>query len=313
VNPLRSLRRAVPEPIKRLARRLTRDARLARALTPYLPELVCVDVGASYFPHAKWRLFLQSARTHWIAVEPNQDNLGYTKSWAWPSRISCRTTGLSREGGRQTLYVTNVDSGSSLLEPVVSESMSRRMLHLDYLFPVRTREIETVTLAQVLDGVDPGAPSFVKLDTQGTELSILSGAEQLIRSRRIMGIELEATLLAQPVMRGSGRFWQACQYLEDLGLELLQVHPIYGPTRFGVQRPRGVTYLNECDAVFAVRADIARTLSTEQRTGLLVFYLCNRLFEEALMLLADDGAVSTYLSGRGCDLQSLNKAIKALA
>jgi FkbM family methyltransferase len=298
--------------LKSFVRQLTPRAKLIRNLSPYLADTVCIDVGASYYPHARWYLFLESANIHWVAVEPNRENLAYINSWRWPSHVASCTTGLSKQGGTQTLYVTNVDSGSSLLEPVIPASMQRRVKNLDYFFPVQQRSIETLTLTDVVARQGGTAPVYVKLDTQGTELSILSGAEDLLRQRRIIGIEMEATLLAQPVMRGSGKFWEACQYLEGLGLELLVIHPIYGPSRRGAAKPRGLTFINECDAVFAIRQDIAAALPVEQRLSLLAFYLCNRLYEEGLELLAQDGAVKEYLVSRGCPVDSLVNAIEAM-
>ncbi len=309
MSALSALKQAVAGPVKRF----TRKARLARSLSPFLPEVTCVDVGASYYPHGKWRLFLESAHTRWIAVEPNEANIGYVETWAYPSRVSKCTTGLSGTGGRHTLYVTNVDSGSSLLEPVITASMARRMRNLDYFFPLRKVEIETLTLVDVLAVSPPGVPVFVKLDTQGTELSILSAARSLIETRHIVGVEMESTLQADPVMKGAGKFWQACRDLEELGLELLHVKPIYGPSRLGIRRPRGLTFMNECDAVFAVRQDIAAGLPVEHRTALFAFYLCNRLYEEALVMLDADRPVADFLAGRGCDLGALTSAIRAMA
>lgn len=306
---LQSVKRQVAGPAKEFLRRFSFGSRLAARLSPYLPTAVCIDVGASYYPHTRWRLFLDSPGTHWVAVEPNVQNLGYIKGWPWRSKVSTCTTGLSREGGARTLYVTNVDSGSSLLEPVIPASMTSRVRNLDYFFPVRPQSIQTLTLAQVIEAQVPEAPVFVKLDTQGAELSILMGAEPQLKSRRIVGIESELTMLADPIMKGAGKFWQACEYLEGLGFELLHVKPIYGPSRFGRQRPRGLTFLNECDAVFALRQDLARTLGVEHRLGLIAFYLCNHLFEEALAALQDDTEAATYLGRRGCDVEGLMAAV----
>ena len=63
--------------------------------------------------------------------------------------------------------MTNVDTGSSLLEPRIPESMARRVTNLDYFFPLRPQRIETLTLRSVIDAQPGGAPVFVKLDTQG--------------------------------------------------------------------------------------------------------------------------------------------------
>jgi len=308
---MQSIRGWVPKRLKNRLRSGTLQWRIAAALSPHVPGAVCVDVGASFYPHEKWLPFLQSPATSWVAVEPNAANLGYLDAWVWPCRVRACTIGLSRDGGEQTLYVTHVDTGSSLLPPHVPPSMQHRVTNLDYFFPVVERRIETATLVDVVRDEDGSAPVFVKLDTQGTELSILQGAHALLEGHRIAGIEMEATLLAQPLMRGSGRFWQACEYLEGLGYELLDVKPIRAVGRNG--RPaRGYrTYLNECDAVFALRPDVAAALPVQCRAGLLVFYVANLLYEEALSVLERDAQVATVLRERGCDIEALAALLRS--
>jgi FkbM family methyltransferase len=306
-----AVRRLIPQSAKNFLRQRTLPWRVSRLLSPYLPAAVCVDVGASYYPHGKWLQFLNAPSTQWLAVEPNEANIGYVKSWSWPCQVAACTTGLSREGGTQTLYVTNVDTGSSLLPPEITPSMKHRVTNLGYFFPVTERRIETLTLVQALAGLSATAPVFVKLDTQGTELSILQGAQPLFDARRIVGIEMESTLLAQPVMKGSGKFWQACEYLEQQGLELLHIKPIAAVARSGRMRVGCNTYLNECDAVFALRQDVAAGLSVEHRTSLLAFYLTNLFYEEALSLLERDAEVAGSLRMQSCSVDALVATLKA--
>ena len=199
----------LPSSLRTLLRKRKVSWRVAIALGKGLPKTLCVDVGASYYPHTKWLVFLNAPKTQWLAVEPNEANIGYVTSWEWPCHIEKCTTGLSREGGKQILYVTNTDTGSSLLPPEIPEGMRHRITNLDYFFPVKEREIETITLVQAVARHPVEIPIMVKLDTQGTELSILMGASQLFESKRIIGIEIESTLLATPLMKGSGMFWQA--------------------------------------------------------------------------------------------------------
>ncbi len=303
------LKRSIPTIAKRWLKQFSAESRLKALLSSHLPPVACVDVGASYYPHLRWNLLLASPQTQWVAVEPNVANLGYVDSWAWPSKIRSVHTGLSEHGGVQTLYVTNVDSGSSLLEPIVTPSMSHRVRDLSYFFPLRPVQIDTLTLASVFAMFDSLAPIFVKLDTQGTELSILRGAEPDLATRRVVGVELEATLLAEPVMRGAGKFWQACQYLEGHGFELLHIKPIPGPTRHGRSSRSGHTYLNECDAVFALRRDIAAGLSVDHRVALFAFYLTYRFFDEALSLMEGDDEVRGALTERGCDVRALTELV----
>lgn len=306
-----TVRRLVPQSFKNFLRQRTLPWRISRLLSPYLPVSVCVDVGASYFPHGKWFIFLNSPKTYWLAVEPNEENIDYVKSWSWPCQVSACTTGLSREGGGQILYVTNVDTGSSLLPPEITAPMKHRVTNLDYFFPVTERQIDTITLEQALVELPAMAPIFVKLDTQGTELSILKGAEPLFLGNRIVGIEMESTLLAQPMMKGSGKFWQACEFLEGKGFELLHLKPIPALGRSGKVRPGQNIYLNECDAVFALRQDIAVSLPLEFRTSLLAFYLANLFYEEALSVLERDADVADYLRKQGCPLDRLHSLLRA--
>jgi FkbM family methyltransferase len=307
-----ALRRAIPPSLKNFLRQRTTPWRLSALLSPYLPGATCIDVGASYYPHARWLMLLNAPQTHWLAVEPNSANLGYLASWAWPSKVSSCTTGLSEHGGPQTLYVTNVDTGSSLLMPEIGPSMQHRITNLDYFFPLRERKIETITLGDAQAALPQDLPVFVKLDTQGTELSILRGAQALFDARRIVGIELEATLQAQPVMKGAGSFWQACAFLEERGFELLHIKPIHAPSRSGPGRPRSLRFLNECDAVFAVRQDVARGLPVAHRAGLLAFYLTNDFHEEGACLLDADAELRAQLAGRGCPVDRLRAALKRL-
>lgn len=305
-----TIRRMIPLGLKKLLRQQTLMAQLSRKVSPFLPELICVDVGASYYPHVKWMIFLNAPRTKWLAVEPNSANLGYLKDWGWISEVSSCTTGLSQDGGVQTLYVTNVDSGSSLLPPIIPDAMKHRITNLDYYFPVTERKINTVTLLQAMHGLPKTAPVFVKLDTQGTELSILKGAEALFNSGAVVGIELESTLLAEPVMKGSAKFWEACQYLEARGFELLHIKPISGSSRgkrmWGARLNQ---YTHECDAIFALRRDVVAALSIEHRVGLLAFYLTNYFFEEVLSML-DDKDVIAYFCQQGCAVDSLKTYIR---
>ena len=128
-----------------------------------------------------------------------------------------------------------------------------------------------------------------------------------------VGLELEATLLAQPVMKGAGKFWEASRYLEAMGFELVHLKPISGPSRFGARVGRGNTYLNECDAVFSLRRDVVKGLSPQYRVALFAFYLCYRLYEESFSLLEDDRELATLLADRGCELKALSALIRRLA
>ena len=305
MSVVQAIRRLIPQSAKNRLRQRTLPWRLANLLSPALPPSVCVDVGASHYPHINWLIMLNAPETRWLAVEPNEENLYYVKSWAWKSAITTCTTGLSRDGGKQTLHITNVDTGSSLLPPEIPESMQHRVTNLSYFFPVTERVIDTLTLGQATKDLPADAPMFVKLDTQGTELSILEGGAELFAAHRIVGVELEATLLAQPLMKGSGKFWQVCQFMEERGFELLHVKLVQAVGPNGKEGRKRRRYLNECDAVFALRVDVAASLPVNYRAGLLAFYTTYALYDEALGLLQRDVELSEMLRKRGTDVSAL--------
>jgi hypothetical protein len=153
----------------------------------------------------------------------------------------------------------------------------------------------------------------VKLDTQGTELDIVLGAQAALAARRIVGIEMESTLHADPVMRGAGKFWQACRDLEALGFELLHVQPIEGGTRLGSSRTGGRRFLNECDALFALRRDVLAGMPVDHRLAALGFYATNAFYEEALALIEDDAEIVAALRHNGADLPALLALLRRYA
>src|SRR5689334_2795780 len=87
-------------------RSLAIKKRLNHFASKILPRLICVDVGASYYPHPPWELFRRSKSTSWVAVEPNSENTSYIENWSWPSSSHIESIGLSESGGGQSLYVT---------------------------------------------------------------------------------------------------------------------------------------------------------------------------------------------------------------
>jgi FkbM family methyltransferase len=285
--------------------------RLVRSIAKLLPETACVDIGASYYPHGPWEVFRASRSTLWIAVEPNPQNTKYLEDWHWPARTHLVPTGLSEHGGEQTLYVTNTDSGSSLLPPVINTDMEHRVFDRNYYFPVTEKRIATKSFDEALAEV-PGVEDralVIKLDTQGTELAILRGAKAALAAERVVGIETEATLLANPVMAGSGRFWEVCQFLEAKGFELLQLKPIEGGPSAPASKLDHRTYLNECDAVFALRRSLLAERPIEHQLAALGFYLSYHLYRETLALFDAIAGIDGVCAAAGVDAGEVRRLL----
>jgi len=278
-----------------------------------LPTTNCVDVGASYYPHTSWWLFLGSESSNWLAVEPNESNLSYLKNWPWKAKTHAVVAGLSELGGKEVLHITNIDSGSSLLEPVIPPSMKLRLGESGekYVFPVRKVEIDTRTLASVLEEVG-NYPTIVKLDTQGSELSILKAAINEKMSSKIVGIEIECSLLATPLYKGSPRLWEIALYLEGFGFELLGLDVL--PRNSTSKKVSNISkqLAVECDAVFSLRRDVVFGRCLEERAVLFGFYVTNNFHKEAIITLESDIELVVYLENRGLNVSKLVKTLKSV-
>ena len=90
MNPVRTLRHK----LGKVWRSFQAREQLIAAVSSALPKAVCVDVGASYFPHGAWEVLLRSPQTLWCAVEPNKQNLHYLQTWSYAAKPTPFTVGL---------------------------------------------------------------------------------------------------------------------------------------------------------------------------------------------------------------------------
>jgi len=86
---------------------------------------------------------------------------------------------------------------------------------------------------------------------------------------------------------------------------LLHIKPIYSPIKKRLLSRKYNTLINECDAVFSLRWDIASKMSVEFRVALLAFYITNLLYVEAKSVLHVDKDLTDFLKHRGCNVNKL--------
>jgi FkbM family methyltransferase len=275
-----------------------------------LPTTYSIDVGASYYPHPAFEVFRKSPNNIWAAIEPNEKNLFYLNDWKWPSKVISFKIGLSHLGGPQTLFVTNIDSGSSLLKPNITSNNLHRIKDKNYFFPYKEVNINTITLNDVFNKINfKQSPFVIKLDTQGTEFSILKGlSEDLIKNYAIC-VELENTLLLDPLMEGSTPFYEVLEFFQTKGFELVHLKPIQinAPS---INKAINTSYiLNECDAVFLLSNAATKTRSIDFQLSMLGAYVSYSLYGEAYDLAS---FIIQNLNTGDNNLKQLNNLIKIL-
>ena len=58
-------------------KRYRNKQKIIRSFSGHVPPVNIFDIGASYFPHMKWDIFINSNNTFWHAVDPIKKNLEY--------------------------------------------------------------------------------------------------------------------------------------------------------------------------------------------------------------------------------------------
>jgi FkbM family methyltransferase len=300
---------------KQLLRSLSRKNSLRHNIgietAKILPSISCIDVGASYYPHPAWEIFRRSGKTFWVAVEPNSQNLFYLKDWNWAAKVTSIESGLSEKGGSQTLYVTNIDSGSSLYEPVIEKNMEHRIPSTDYFFPLKKVQIETLTINDVVKKLESTTdPITIKIDTQGTEFSILRVLDEHVIKTRLICIELESTLLATPLMKGSSHFFEIQEFFQGHGFELVYFKPIPILSPEANKELQGASILNECDVVFLLRNDEIKKRDLNFQLTMVGCYISYSLYGEALILLKH---IQQSIDSNDSRYQQINNLIRQLS
>ena len=163
-------------------RRFSKKNRIIKKFSNILPPCLCIDIGASYFPHSNWKIFILSKNTTWLAVDPNVENINYINNWKYPSKIIAIGDALSKDGKDYNLNIASTDSGSSLLNIEINELHDYRIRKEDFL-PVKKKIIKTTKTEKIFQKFSDNQPILLKLDTQGSELEILDGIEDIKKKK----------------------------------------------------------------------------------------------------------------------------------
>lgn len=288
-----------------------RKAGLDFFLTEICSEIAFFDVGASYFFAESWSkiLYLKPGEVH--LADPNGETINYLSNLPKNLKINLIDKAISREGGEKVFYVTNVKSGSSLLEPDVNKIQSNDTSPeiKEYFFPLEQKKIRTISTSELL-GSSKMDKFFLKIDIQGYELELLKGCEEFLTSGQIKLIEVETSLLSQSFMKGSSSLKDVVSYMEPFGYKVLELKPVYRD--FIDQKGfRHKGNLNECDLVFVADLKFDKFKNLQTIESIFLGYLMYGFHGLALELLEREPTLIYSLASKSLNIELLKKFVAA--
>jgi len=206
--------------LRAVRRRLSRPPAAPEDSSPSNISGVWIDVGSHLgtmsFPAAKRNPGLEV-----YAFEPNL-RLG-TQTWGVLPNFKLIPLAIAEKNGFADFYV-NSDVGSSSLLPFNQEGLRRWVG--GHLMKVESRvSVPTIRLDCFMDWAGISKVDYLKIDTQGADLSVLKSAGERIRDiRKIM---LEVAVTPVPLYEGAATRPEVIAYLKHYGFVLKNVESQY--------------------------------------------------------------------------------------
>ncbi len=161
---------------------------------------VLVDVGASGKAHAPWQPVAR--KSIFVGFDPDSRDIDPTLRANYAQyRMVPKIVAGQDAPARTPFVLTSFPHCSSALEP--DDEALRPYIFADLFQVERKIELETTSLAAVMDELDLPAIDWLKVDSQGIDLSVIMGLDAK-RRQRLLCIEVEPGLM--PFYRGEETF-----------------------------------------------------------------------------------------------------------
>lgn len=202
-----------------------------------------VDVGARGGWQRKWREHAEYVR--FVGVEPDKEECARLRAAARRNEVFVDEA-LYHSVGEVSLYHCDPPARTSIYRPDAA-AMQRLFGDPRTTTVTRIEPVTVTTLDRVLAKLGTPDVDFVKLDTQGSELDILRGAERALAGTMI-GVELEVEFT--PLYEQQPLFHDVAAFLHARRFELIDFPTTYSSAfiRFGHRGARGYASLGDLAA-----------------------------------------------------------------
>jgi len=183
--------------------------------------VVIIDVGARGGLSGTWEPLRGLMRG--IGFEPDEDECRRLNG-ATGANVSYVPTALSNKKHEAALYVTRKASCCSLLEPnsaFVDRFLNSEDFEVTEVISVSCDTLDNVVQTEGIEDID-----FIKLDTQGSELWVLEGADRVLAEFCVFGIRVEVEF--SPLYKNQPLFVDVDTYLRERGFALFDIRARLG-------------------------------------------------------------------------------------
>lgn len=163
--------------------------------------------------------------------------------------IQCIPLALADRPGKRNLFITHEPACSSLYPPI--QYLADNCPALECIKLDKIVSVDVDTLANWMAATGLQSIEYIKVDTQGSELDILKGAGEYLKTARCIDIEVEFN----PIYEGQCLFWEVDAYLRSNGFMLWRmqnmVHYSYDAERIVLNEPNMAHFDNAAQEILA--------------------------------------------------------------
>lgn len=180
--------------------------------------LIYVDVGASGGIHKRWYQFGSGVKS--ILFEPDKKEFEKLASNESENAIIVNSA-LAEKSKKVDFHICNRQEVSSIYKP--NRNLLERYENPERFHIQRTISLEANSIDNLLPKEGIHEIDFIKIDTQGSELDILKGANNYFGN--LIGLEVEVEFVE--LYQGQPLFTEVNSFVESKGFSLIDLRRYY--------------------------------------------------------------------------------------